>query len=214
MRSLSLKRMTDLAAAAVLLVLSVPVTAAVATLIYLRMGRPVLFRQQRAGRDGRPFTLLKFRTMREASGPDGSPLSDDRRLTSLGRWLRRTSLDELPQLLNVLWGEMSLVGPRPLLVRYLDRYTPRQDRRHHVKPGLTGWAQINGRNAIGWEEKLELDAWYADHWSLRLDARIVLLTVCRLVRPVGVSHVGSATMPEFMGTAKQNRNALEARSGR
>ena len=202
--------MTDLAAAAVLLVLSAPVTAAVATLIWLRMGRPVLFRQVRAGRGGRPFTLLKFRSMREAFGSDGRPLSDGHRLTPLGRWLRHTSLDELPQLLNVLRGEMSLIGPRPLLVRYLDRYTPQQDRRHDVKPGLTGWAQVNGRNAIGWEEKLELDAWYADHWSLRLDARIVLMTICRLVHPGGVSHAGSATMPEFMGTAKQNRSAVEA----
>ncbi|NQU23484.1 MAG: sugar transferase [Candidatus Nealsonbacteria bacterium] len=205
MRSLLLKRVTDLAVAAVLLVLSAPVMVGVAAMVYLRMGRPVLFRQQRAGRGGRPFTLLKFRTMRDESGPDGTPLSDRRRLTSLGRWLRRTSLDELPQLVNVLRGEMSLIGPRPLLLRYLDRYTPRQARRHDVKPGLTGWAQVNGRNAISWEEKFALDLWYVDNWSLRLDAWILLHTVWRIVCPQGISHLGDATMPEFMGTGGTNR---------
>jgi sugar transferase EpsL len=202
MRSLFLKRVVDLAGASAMLVVAGPVMPVLAVLVYFGMGRPVFFRQVRAGYKGKPFTLIKFRTMREAMGPDGRPLPDDRRLTRLGRWLRRTSLDELPQLLNVLRGEMSLFGPRPLPVRYLDRYTPRQARRHDVKPGLTGWAQVNGRNALCWEEKFELDVWYVDHGNLRLDARIMLRTLWKAIGREGVSHAGEATMPEFTGSGR------------
>lgn len=200
MRRIFLKRTVDLIAALAMLALAAPVMLVVAVLIYLGMGRPVLFRQLRAGYKGKPFVLIKFRTMREAFGPDGRPLPDARRITRLGRLLRRTSLDELPQIVNVLRGEMSLIGPRPLLVRYLDRYTPEQARRHDVKPGLTGWAQVHGRNALSWEERFALDVWYVDHWSLRLDAKIVLLTIWRVLRGEGISPAGEATMPEFLGS--------------
>ncbi len=195
-----IKRAIDLVAAVVMLVLATPVMLVLAGVICARMGRPVLFRQRRAGRRGRPFRLYKFRTMREAFGADGKPLPDAQRLTGLGRWLRRTSLDELPQLTNVLAGEMSLVGPRPLLMQYLDRYTPEQARRLNVKPGITGWSQINGRNAISWEEKLALDTWYADHRSTWLDVHILLRTCLKVVRCQGINHAGGATMPEFMGS--------------
>lgn len=194
------KRAIDLAGGTVLLVVAAPLMLAAAAAVWLTMGRPVLFRQQRPGHRGRLFTLLKFRTMRQAVGQDGRPLPDDERLTRTGRLLRRTSLDELPQLFNVLAGSMSLVGPRPLLPEYLDRYTPEQARRHDVKPGLTGWAQVNGRNSIGWEEKLRLDVWYADHWSLGLDLAILVRTAWKVVRRDGVGHGRSETMPEFLGT--------------
>ncbi len=194
-----LKRTIDILGAVVMLTLAAPVMLALAVLIYLRMGRPVLFRQVRAGEHGRPFTLYKFRTMRQALGGDGRPLPDAERLTPLGRVLRRTSLDELPQLFNVLGGRMSLVGPRPLLMQYNNRYTPEQARRLNVKPGLTGWSQINGRNTLCWDEKLAMDTWYADNWSLSLDAKILLRTFRQVVRCEGVSHPGDATMPEFMG---------------
>jgi lipopolysaccharide/colanic/teichoic acid biosynthesis glycosyltransferase len=171
----------------------------VAVLVAASQGRPVLFTQPRVGRDGRRFPIFKFRTMREATGPDGTPLPDDERLTRVGRALRATSIDELPQLWNVLRGDLSLVGPRPLLVRYLPRYTPEQARRHEVLPGITGWAQVNGRNAISWEERFALDVWYVDHWSLALDLRILAMTLARVLRREGVSREGHATMPEFMG---------------
>jgi len=200
MRSILLKRTIDLAVAAALLVLVAPALLVVAVLIRWRMGRPVLYRQVRPGLRGRPFALLKFRTMRDAVGPDGRPLSDARRLTPLGRRLRRLSLDELPQLVNVLRGELSLVGPRPLLVQYLDRYTPEQARRHDVKPGITGWAQVRGRNALQWEDRFALDVWYVDHWSVGLDLRILLLTLAKVLRGEDVSHPGEATMCEFTGT--------------
>jgi len=199
MRSTRLKRTIDVAVAAALLVLAAPVMLVVAVLIRWRMGRPVLFRQVRPGQGGRPFTLLKFRTMRDATGADGRPLRDAERLTPLGRRLRRLSLDELPQLVNVLRGELSLVGPRPLLVQYLDRYTAEQARRHEVKPGITGWAQVHGRNALLWEDKFALDVWYVDHWSVGLDLRILLLTLAMVLRGEGISHAGDATMPEFTG---------------
>jgi len=194
------KRAIDVAGSAALLVLSAPLMLCTAAAIHLTMGRPVLFCQERAGYRGRTFLLYKFRTMRQAYDPGGEPLADGERLTRLGRLLRRLSLDELPQLWNVLAGTMSLVGPRPLLVRYLDRYTPEQARRHDVKPGLTGWAQVHGRNALGWDEKFRLDVWYADHASLRLDAWILAKTVWKVFRREGVSHAGSETMPEFLGT--------------
>jgi len=177
------------------LVLLLPVLLLVALVVRLSLGSPVLFRQSRPGLLGRPFELLKFRTMRS------SPESDEQRLAPLGRFLRRWSLDELPELLNVLRGEMSLVGPRPLLTQYLPRYTARQARRHEVKPGLTGWAQVSGRNALAWEQKLELDVWYVDNWSFWLDLRILARTVWQVIRREGISHAGSATMPEFMGSA-------------
>ncbi len=200
MRSLLLKRAVDLTGAVTLAVLAGPVMLGIAVAILLRLGRPVLFTQQRAGRRGRPFRLYKFRTMREAIGPDGNPLPDAQRTTRLGRWLRRKSLDELPQLLNVLGGSMSLVGPRPLPVRYVQRYTPEQARRLLVKPGLTGWGQVNGRNSPSWEEKHALDAWYADHWNLWLDLRICGMTFLKVFRSDGIDHAEDVTMPEFTGS--------------
>jgi lipopolysaccharide/colanic/teichoic acid biosynthesis glycosyltransferase len=180
----------------VLLVFS-PVMALVAMAILIRMGPPVLFRQVRPGYRGAPFEVLKFRTMRDACDRDGKPLPDAERLTPLGRFLRRTSLDELPQLWNVVRGEMSLVGPRPLLMEYLDRYSPEQARRHDVKPGITGLAQINGRNAIPWEHKFDLDVWYVDHWSLWLDLRILIGTVRKVLKGEGISGGGVPTMTKF-----------------
>ena len=170
-----------------------------ALLIRWKMGPPALFRQQRPGRDGRPFILYKFRTMKDANGPDGQPLPDAERLTPLGEFVRRSSLDELPQLLNVLRGDMSLVGPRPLLMEYLPLYSARQARRHEVRPGITGWAQVNGRNALGWPEKLEMDAWYVENRSFLLDMKILLLTVGRVVSRSGISQPGAATMEKFRG---------------
>lgn len=180
--------------------LTAPILGAACLAVRATMGSPVFFRQKRPGRDGQRFELLKLRTMRPARPGEGAE-TDGQRLTSLGRFLRRTSLDELPTLWNVLRGDMSLVGPRPLLVQYLDRYTPRQARRHEVEPGVTGWAQVNGRNALSWEERFEHDVWYVDHRSLALDVRILLLTVLKVLRRDGISHGGHATMPEFTGSA-------------
>lgn len=179
-----------------------PILLIVALLIWATEGKPVLFRQARPGLNGKIFNLYKFRTMRNATGGDGKPLPDAERISTLGRFLRSTSLDELPELFNVLRGEMSLVGPRPLLVAYLDRYTVEQARRHAVLPGITGWAQINGRNALEWEEKFSLDLWYVDHWSLWLDIRILAATFWKVVRREGISAPGEATTQEFMGTKK------------
>jgi lipopolysaccharide/colanic/teichoic acid biosynthesis glycosyltransferase len=195
------KRAIDVVAAGLGLVLTSPVLAGVALAIRGTMGAPVLFVQQRPGRGGRPFRVVKFRTMTAARDPGDRLLSDGVRLTRLGRFLRATSLDELPQLWNVLRGELSLVGPRPLLMQYLERYTPAQARRHEVLPGITGWAQVNGRNAISWDEKFALDVWYVDHWSLWLDLRIFALTFARVLRRVGISQRGHATMEEFMGSS-------------
>ena len=163
------------------------------------MGPPALFRQQRPGRNGERFTLLKFRTMRDATDAAGQPLPDAERLTPLGEFVRRSSLDELPQLLNVLRGDMSLVGPRPLLMEYLPLYSARQARRHEVRPGITGWAQVNGRNALGWPEKLEMDVWYVENRSFLLDLKILLLTVGRVLARSGISQPGAATMEKFRG---------------
>jgi lipopolysaccharide/colanic/teichoic acid biosynthesis glycosyltransferase len=171
----------------------------VATAVRVTMGAPVFFRQQRPGLGGRPFSLLKFRTMRHARPGEDGPESDAARLGRLGRFLRATSIDELPTLLNVLRGEMSLVGPRPLLMRYLPRYSPRQYRRHEVKPGITGWAQVNGRNAISWDEKFELDVWYVENQSFLLDLRILARTFVKVFKREGISREGHATMPEFLG---------------
>jgi sugar transferase EpsL len=164
------------------------------------MGSPVLFRQSRAGQHGRPFTLWKFRTMAAPTADRTGPEWEADRMTALGRFLRSSSLDELPSLWNVVRGDMSLVGPRPLLMQYLARYTAEQARRHDVRPGITGWAQVNGRNAIRWEEKFALDVWYVDHVSFALDCRILWLTLLRVVRPQGISREGHATMPEFFGS--------------
>ncbi|HYH83635.1 MAG TPA: sugar transferase [Longimicrobium sp.] len=193
------KRALDVAAAAAGLAVLSPLLLGVALAVRLRLGSPVLFRQTRPGLGGRPFRMYKFRTMRDAVGPDGEPLPDAERLTPFGRVLRSTSLDELPELVNVLRGEMSLVGPRPLLMEYLPLYSPRQARRHEVRPGLTGWAQVNGRNALGWPEKLEMDAWYVDHRSFALDLRILLLTVGRVVLRHGISREGHVTTSRFTG---------------
>ena len=204
----SIKRCIDISGALAGLVLLSPVLLVTALLIRCRMGSPVLFRQPRPGLGGRPFRIYKFRTMNDRRGADGALLPDGERLTRVGEILRGASLDELPQLLNVLEGTMSLVGPRPLLMSYLPRYTPRQFRRHDVKPGLTGWAQVNGRNALSWEDKFELDLWYVENRGTWLDLRIVALTVAELVRPKGINHQGYSTMPEFLGTPGGPKEAL------
>ena len=193
-----LKRLLDILAAFVALTLAAPAALAAAAAIRASMGAPVLFRQDRGGLHGRVFTLLKFRTMIDAHDAFGHPLPDARRLTALGRFLRRTSLDELPQLWNVLRGEMSLVGPRPLLARYLERYDERQRRRHEVRPGMTGWAQVSGRNALSWEERFELDVWYVDHRGLALDVEILARTAWAVA--VGRGAGRDAETPEFWGT--------------
>lgn len=192
-----MKRLIDIVASAVALVVLSPIIAVVAVLVALKLGRPVLFSQERPGRNARPFTMYKFRTMTSATGPDGRLLPDADRLTSFGRLLRSTSLDELPELWNILRGDMSLVGPRPLLMAYLPRYSAHQARRHEVRPGLTGWAQVNGRNATTWDERFDLDVWYVDHRTMRLDLQIIWKTVQAVVRRDGVSAEGHATMPEF-----------------
>jgi lipopolysaccharide/colanic/teichoic acid biosynthesis glycosyltransferase len=195
-----MKRLLDLAVAVPALILLSPLFLAIALAVRIGLGAPVLFRQERPGLDGRPFTILKFRTMRDASDASGRPLPDAERLTRLGRFLRATSLDELPELANVVRGEMSLVGPRPLLTQYLERYSPRQARRHEVKPGLTGWAQIHGRNDLSWEEKFELDVWYVEHRSLRLDLTVLARTLWKVLKREGVSQPGQATAEEFWGS--------------
>ena len=193
------KRLLDLALALPALLLSAPLLAALALGVRLRLGAPVLFRQRRPGLGGRPFTLFKLRTMREAADAQGRPLSDSERLSSFGRSLRRTSLDELPELWNVLRGEMSLVGPRPLLGEYLPLYDPEQARRHEVRPGITGWAQVHGRNAVSWQERLALDVEYVDRCSLGLDLQILARTLVLVVRGEGVSAAGHVSMPRFKG---------------
>jgi len=200
------KRFLDLALTVPALILLSPLYGVLALLLRRRMGPPVLFRQMRPGLHGRPFALLKFRTMNDGRDEKGELLPDERRLTGLGRFLRSTSLDELPELFNVLKGEMSFVGPRPLLIQYLDRYTPEQARRHEVKPGVTGWAQVNGRNAISWEEKFGLDVWYVDHMSFWLDLRIIAMTIWKIVKREGISQPGHATAQEFMGS--QGKGAI------
>ena len=195
------KRILDLLIVVAVLVLLSPLLLLLAFLVKIRLGSPVLFRQQRVGYQGRPFEMLKFRTMTDARDASGTLLPDADRLTPFGRWLRSTSLDELPESINVLHGEMSLVGPRPLHLRYLPRYTPQQMRRHEVIPGITGWAQVNGRNALNWEDKFALDLWYVEHRSVFLDLRILARTMWVAVTRRGISQEGSATAEEFMGTA-------------
>lgn len=191
------KELADRLAALLALLLLSPVLVLVALLVRWRLGSPIVFRQQRPGYRGKAFWLLKFRTMTNARDVNGALLPDDQRLTAFGCWLRSTSIDELPELFNVLRGEMSFIGPRPLLMQYLPLYSPQQARRHDVKPGFSGWAQINGRNAISWEEKFRLDIWYVDHKCFSLDLRIFFLTIWKVIRRQGISASGEATMPPF-----------------
>jgi sugar transferase EpsL len=180
------------------LTISLPVMVVIGLLVRIKMGKGVLFKQRRPGLFGKAFVMLKFRTMKNSSD-ENLDLSDAERITKLGRFLRSTSLDELPELINVVKGDMSLVGPRPLLMRYLNRYTPEQKRRHNVKPGITGWAQVNGRNALTWDEKFSLDLWYVDHQSVSLNLKIIAMTFWKIFKREGISHPGEATMNEFMG---------------
>ena len=196
------KRVFDLLLSIPVLILVSPVIIVVTLLVRMRLGSPVFFSQLRPGLHARPFYMLKFRTMTNTRGSDGRLLSDDKRMTRLGNFLRRTSIDELPEFVNVFKGDMSLVGPRPLLMQYLDRYTPEQARRHEVKPGITGWAQIHGRNALTWEEKFKLDVWYVDNWSLWLDIKIIAMTIWKILQREGISQPGQATMAEFKGIGK------------
>lgn len=198
--SLWVERVFDIVVSCVFLLVLAPVLLVLAAVILMTMGSPVLFKQVRPGLYGRPFTMYKFRTMNDARDGQGKLLPDGERLTKLGRFLRSTSLDELPELLNVIRGEMSLVGPRPLLMRYLPLYTAEQARRHEVRPGITGWAQVNGRNAITWEEKFAHDVWYVDNWSLRLDLKILWLTLLTVLRRDGIAADDHATMPAFSGS--------------
>lgn len=194
-----IKRVLDILGAAIGLIVFFPILIAISLMILREMGSPVLFRQKRPGRHGKPFQMIKFRTMRDAIDADGRPLPDAERLTKLGRFLRCSSLDELPELWNVLKGEMSLVGPRPLLMEYLPLYSPEQARRHEVRPGVTGWAQVNGRNAISWDEKFALDLWYVDNRSLWLDLKIIWQTIRKVIKRDGISAAGEATMSKFTG---------------
>lgn len=199
-----LKRLFDFFVATLGLLLAAPVMLALAVLIRVKLGAPILFRQVRPGLGTRPFAVYKFRTMRDALGSNGLPLADDLRLSRFGATLRKFSLDELPQLINVLRGDMSLVGPRPLLMEYLPLYSAEQARRHDVLPGITGWAQVNGRNALSWDEKFALDVWYVDHRSFVLDMKIIWLTLLKVMRPQGVSQTGHATMPKFTGSTRHD----------
>jgi sugar transferase EpsL len=195
----AVKRVADFIFACVALTLLSPLMGVIALMVRATLGAPVLFRQERPGLHGEPFTIHKFRTMTNRRDGQGELLPDAERLTHFGRFLRSASLDELPELMNVLKGDMSLVGPRPLLMRYLDRYTPEQMRRHEVRPGITGWAQVNGRNAITWEQKFALDVWYVDNRSMWLDLKIVALTIWKILKREGISQQGQATAKEFMG---------------
>ncbi len=197
-----LKRFIDICASLCALILLSPVMAVVAWNIRKKLGSPVLFRQVRPGRDGKPFEMIKFRTMRDAVGSDGHPLADAERMTPFGSFLRASSLDELPELWNVLKGDMSLVGPRPLLMEYLPLYSQEQSRRHQVRPGVTGWAQVNGRNALSWDEKFKLDVWYVDNQSFLLDFKILFMTIKKVVVKEGISAEGNVTMSKFTGNKR------------
>ena len=206
------KRTLDIFVSLFFVVLFSPVMLLVALLVFIFMGRPALFVQQRPGKEGRPFKLLKFRTMRESVDAQGEPLSDKDRLTRFGRFLRSMSLDELPQLINVLKGDMSLVGPRPLLMRYLPRYSPRQASRMLVQPGITGWAQVHGRNDTTWDDRLRKDVWYVENRSMKLDLGILMQTILLVFKRQGISQKGSNTMSEFMGNAGESENRDEKNS--
>lgn len=197
------KRLLDLIIAIPASLILLPVMALLAAIIWISDGWPVVFSQERPGLGGKIFRIYKFRTMRDLFSPDGKPLPDAQRISRLGRFLRSFSLDELPELYNILRGEMSLVGPRPLLTAYLPRYSPEQARRHEVLPGMTGWAQIHGRNILSWEERFKHDVWYVDHWSVWLDIKIIYLTVWKVLRREGISQPGQATMTEFMGSGER-----------
>ncbi|MGK0703517.1 sugar transferase [Yokenella regensburgei] len=194
-----IKRFFDILVSALLLICLSPIIGVTYLLVRKKLGKPALFRQVRPGKDGLPFEMIKFRSMKDASDSEGNILPDEERLTEFGKKLRALSLDELPALWNVLKGDMSLVGPRPLLMSYLERYDQEQNRRHEVRPGITGWAQVNGRNAISWDEKFRLDVWYVDHQSIWLDIKILFLTVKKVVVREGISAEGHSTMPEFKG---------------
>jgi sugar transferase EpsL len=196
------KRLFDLFFSLIALLLTLPVMLLIALIVRLFLGSPILFRQQRPGYLGRPFFILKFRTMTSARDSKGNLLPDSRRLTRLGRFLRNLSLDELPELFNILWGDMSWIGPRPLLMEYLELYSPEQMRRHQVYPGLTGWAQVNGRNALTWQDKFRLDTWYVDHWTFWLDMKILLLTLWKVLTREGITQPGQATTEYFSGNER------------
>jgi lipopolysaccharide/colanic/teichoic acid biosynthesis glycosyltransferase len=198
------KRAFDVVAASALLIVSAPIQGVVAGLVRAKLGSPVLFKQERPGLNGQTFQILKFRTMTSATDEKGQPLPDDVRVTRFGQLLRSTSLDELPELWNVVKGQMSMVGPRPLLMHYLPRYTPEQARRHEVRPGITGWAQVNGRNSASWKDKLEMDTWYVDNVSLGLDLQILARTLRTVFTRIGISTEGHATAPEFLGQASDD----------
>ena len=198
-----MKRVFDIVASLLILILLSPVLVVLAILVRVKLGSPVFFRQGRAGLGGREFRMIKFRSMTNAKGDNGELLPDDQRLPRFGKLLRATSADELPELINVLLGDMSLVGPRPLLTRYLDRYTPEQNRRHEVRPGITGWAQVNGRNNLPWEDRFALDVWYVDNRTFLLDLKILWMTVLKVVKRSDVSQEGHATMAEFQGSQSE-----------
>jgi sugar transferase EpsL len=202
------KRVFDFCTALLLLTILLPVIATVGVAVLAAMGRPVLLRQIRPGRHGHPFVFYKFRSMTDERDANGTLLPDEYRLTPFGRWMRRTSLDELPQIINVIRGDMSFVGPRPLLMEYLPLYSPQHFRRHEVRPGITGWAQVNGRNAISWEEKFSLDVWYVDHCSIALDIKILLMTVLRLFQAQDINYPGQATMSRFTGNVGARNDGL------
>jgi sugar transferase EpsL len=199
MNNRCIKRFFDLAVAVPSVIILSPVLVLIGFMVRIKIGSPVLFRQVRPGKDGKPFTIYKFRTMTDERDEAGKLRPDGKRLTGLGRFLRKTSMDELPELFNVIKGDTSIVGPRPLLMQYLDRYTPEQARRHEVNPGLTGWAQINGRNAISWQDKFKLDVWYVDNWSIWLDVKIIAMTVLKVLKREGISQEGEATVEYFKG---------------
>lgn len=198
-----LKRLLDFFCGIFLLILLSPVIFIIYLIVLFSMGKPVIFKQKRPGYKGKPFFMYKFRTMTNKKDKEGKFLPDEERLTFIGNFLRRSSLDELPELVNVIRGEMSLVGPRPLRMKYLERYSSEQARRHDVKPGITGWAQINGRNLVNWEERFEMDVWYVDNWSLILDLKILWITLVKVLKREGVSAEGHSTMPEFKGNLKE-----------
>jgi len=197
---LIIKRLIDIFVSLFLLIILSPFLVIISLIVFVAMGPPVIYKQTRAGFKGKPFTIYKFRTMTNEKDEYGNLLPDEKRLTKMGKFLRSTSLDELPELFNVLKGDMSLVGPRPLLMEYLNYYTEEQMRRHDVKPGITGWAQVNGRNSLSWEEKFKLDVWYVDNWSLWLDFKILFLTLIKVIKREGLSAEGYATMPKFTGS--------------
>ncbi len=198
------KRAFDIISVLIGLILLSPLLLVIAVIVRIKLGSPVIFKQQRPGLHGNAFCMYKFRTMTDARDTDGNLMPDEKRLPAFGKFLRSTSLDELPELFCVLKGDMSLIGPRPLMMKYLPRYTPEQARRHEVKPGITGWAQVNGRNAISWEEKFQLDVWYVDNWNLWIDFKILLKTFTSVFQREGITQHGHVTAEEFMGTEKKN----------